>query len=320
MMRITKAKRLRLGARLEEEERNPELNTTLRTAAAMVATMIFAAAMAAGALAAPPPPPPPTPCQAALKASCGAALAGCEKYPCAACEMCIIGNQTALSKAGCSAGQETTYCSAPAPIPPPPPLSCTHTDSRGDSYDLSGVSKVDQLAKTIDGRPSWYHLGICGSPTQDPSDPTKGCLPPCQENPGSDCSGRGGAFGDSCSCKNDRAIDIGGEAVCQYDSIKSDPTKPVVQYNCGMLKSGEQVWGDGPEAGKGVTLKYEGGSMRGGCAPHNRSTTIVVECDPVRLRAAHSQARCLEYLPAVHRTILMTTHVCARVQSTVQPA
>ena len=226
------------------------------------------------------PPPPPTPCQAALKSSCGAAVAGGEKYPCAACEMCIIGNQTVLGKAGCTSSDETAYCSAPAPIPPPPPLSCTHTDSRGDSYDLSGVNKVDQLAKTIDGRPSWYHIGICSSPTQDPSDPTKGCLPPCQNELGSDCSGWRGPYDNDCKCKNDRAIDVGGEAVCQYDSVKEDPDKPVIQYNCGMLKSGEQVWGDGPEPGQGVTLKYEGGSERGGCEK-NRSTTIVVECDPV---------------------------------------
>jgi hypothetical protein len=198
--------------------------------------------------------------------------------------MCTIGNQTVLSKAGCTAAEETAYCSAPAPIPPPPPLSCTHTDSRGDSYDLSGVNKVDQLALTFDKRPAWYHIGICSSPTQDPSDPTKGCLPPCQNKPGSDCSGWKGGFGQSCECANDRSVDVGGEAVCQYDSVKQDPDKPVIQYNCGMLKSGEQVWGDGPTAGQGVTLKYEGGSMRGGCEPHNRSTTIVVECDPVSTR------------------------------------
>lgn len=76
-----------------------------------------------------------------------------------------------------------------------------------------------------------------------------------------------------------------------------------------MLKSGEQLWSDGPVAGMGVQLKYEGGSMRGGCAPENRSTTIVgsffarisrsfpsgcllkfaslcgpVECDPCKLK------------------------------------
>lgn len=105
------------------------------------------------------------------------------------CEICVLNNQTALGKAGCTPAEETGYCAAPAPIPPPPPLSCTHTDSRGDSYDLSGIPRVDQLAKTFDGRPSWYHVGICAGPTQDASDPTKGCLPPCQNEPGSDCSG-----------------------------------------------------------------------------------------------------------------------------------
>jgi hypothetical protein len=261
--------------------------------------------VAVAVVAAGPPPPPPSPCAAALKSACGAALAGCEKYPCAECEMCIIGNQTILSKSGCTSAEETAYCSAPAPIPPPPPLSCTHTDSRGDSYDLSGVNKVDQLAKTNDGRPAWYHIGICSSPTQDPSDPIKGCLPPCQNEPGSDCSGWGGQFSNECKCKNDRSVDVGGEAVCQYDSIKEDPDKPVIQYNCGMLKSGEQVWGDGPTAGQGVSLKYEGGSMRGGCEPKNRSTTIVVECDPVSHAHAVTATPCLPYRPA-HAARLLT--------------
>ena len=236
-------------------------------------------------------PPPPSPCDAALKSACGSALAGCSSFPCPACETCVLGNQTVLGKAGCTSAQEIAYCSAPAPIPPPPPLSCTHTDSQGDSYDLSGVNKVDQLAKTFDGRPSWYHIGICAGPTQDPSDPIKGCLPPCQNAAGSDCSGWGGQFGSECHCKNDRAVDVGGEAVCQYDSIEENPSKPVIQYNCGMLKPGEQVWGDGPVSGQGVTLKYEGGSSRGGCGQVNRSTTIVVECDPVS--AARTQKRVL---------------------------
>lgn len=255
--------------------------------------MMALCAVALWSVAAAPPPPPQSPCDVALKSACGSALAGCSSFPCVACESCVLANQTVLAKAGCTSTQEIAYCSAPAPIPPPPPLSCTHTDSQGDSYDLSGVNRVDQLAKTFDGRPSWYHIGICAGPTQDPSDPTKGCLPPCQNVAGSDCSGWGGdgGFGAECQCKNDRAVDVGGEAVCQYDSVEENPSKPVIQYNCGMLQPGEQVWGDGPVPGQGVTLKYEGGSSRGGCSPANRSTTIVVECDPVSAARTHPRAR-----------------------------
>lgn len=192
--------------------------------------------------------------------------------------MCIIANQTSLGKAGCTPAQETAFCAAPAPIPPPPPLACTHTDSRGDSYDLSGVPKVDGLWKTIDNRPSYYHVGICSAPTQSATDPTVGCLPPCDPP----CTGDM-----PCECKSKRAIDQGNEAVCQYDGKKSavsDPDKAIVQYNLGLLKSGEQKWADGPTPGGSVTITYEGGSTRGGCGEENhRQTEILVECDPCKM-------------------------------------
>ena len=81
--------------------------------------------------------PSPDPCHMALAFSCGAALSSCTNYPCAACEACVLGNQTALGKAGCTPAEEVAYCAAP------PPLACTYTDSRGDTYDLTGIPKVD---------------------------------------------------------------------------------------------------------------------------------------------------------------------------------
>ena len=214
--------------------------------------------LSAGAdAAAPPPPPPKSACQMALDFSCGAALSSCSSYPCAACEACVLGNQTALIKAGCTSAAEIGYCSAPAP------LVCIHTDSRGDTYDLSGIPKVDGEYKTVDHRNAYYHVGICGSPTSDPTDPTKGCLPACDPP----CTS------DPCACK--KGIDIGGEAVCQYD-----PDDATHEYNSGMLDSKDQVWADGSEAGMGVTLKYTAGSTRGGCSPIKRSTDIIVHCDP----------------------------------------
>ncbi len=207
-----------------------------------------------------------------------------------ACTMCIINNQSALSKAGCTPVDESGYCSSPAPAPP---LSCTHTDSRGDSYDLTSITTVDQLAKTVDGRPSWYHIGICGPPSQHPSDPTQGCLPACQNEPGSDCSGWDPTAHGSCKCTSNRTVDVGGEAVCQFDQINANSNQPIVQYNCGMRTPGEQQWSDGQTAGRGVTVKYSGGSARGGCPMiggwgsdtprENRSTTILVKCDPCML-------------------------------------
>lgn len=99
------------------------------------------------------------------------------------------------------------------------------------------------------------------------TDPTAGCLPacdpPCLESP--------------CTCGGKDGIDIGGEAVCQYDpDIKSG----AVEYNSGLLDSREQHWADGSEPGMGVALQYTGGSTRGGCDPIKRSTDIIVHCDP----------------------------------------
>lgn len=140
-----------------------------RAVAAVVALSFQAemlpAVLLLSAVAAPPAPPaPPTPCQAALVTDCSAALKKCSSFPCTGCEMCIINNQGPLQKAGCTAAQETGYCAAP-PLPPPPaPLSCTHTDSRGDSYDLSGVPKVDGKWATIDKRPGQQQPAPASAP------------------------------------------------------------------------------------------------------------------------------------------------------------
>ena len=237
------------------------------------AAVLACAAVAAAAAADPPapvggaaaPPAPPTDgCTAALQFSCGAALSSCKDFPCMACEQCIIGNQTALGKAGCQPAAENAFCSAP------PPLVCKHTDSRGDTYDLSGIPKVDgKFTKMDEGNhhTAWYHVGICGAPTSDPSDPTKGCLPAC--NP--PCEEMG------CTCGGREGIDIGGEAVCQYDPVLK---KGAVEYNAGVLDRFHQHWADGPAPGQGVALSYDGGSSRGGCEPLKRSTEIVVTCDP----------------------------------------
>ena len=139
-------------------------------------------------------------CAGALAFSCGAALASCtSSYPCAACETCVLGNQTALGKAGCTSPEEIAYCGTA------PPLVCKHTDSRGDEYDLTGIPRVDgkftKIHSTGTHETAWYHVGICGSPTMDPTDPTKGCLPacdpPCTESP--------------CDCGGKKGLDIGGE-------------------------------------------------------------------------------------------------------------
>lgn len=249
----------------------------------------------------PPPPPPPSPCEAALDKACGAARAACTTFPCASCQGCIIGAQGALSKAGCQPPEEVAFCAGPAPIPPPPPLSCTHTDSRGDSYDLSGVPHVDGEWKTIDQRHAWYFIGICSAPTQSATDPTKGCLPGCPHT----C-----AWDEGCDdCGANRAVDAGGEAVCQYDGDPTPPaSKQVIQYNLGMLKSGEQRWSDGPTPGKSVQLTYEGGSMRGGCEDVNRSTTIVVTCDPC---SAHNISNVKEISKCHYQVTVNSVAGCA---------
>lgn len=225
----------------------------------------MAAGQAAGDEASLAPSPPADGCHMALAFTCGAALSSCTAYPCATCESCVLGNQTSLGKAGCTAAEELAFCSSP------PPLVCKHTDSRGDTYDLTGIPKVDgKFTKINSGgghTTAWYHVGICGPPTMSATDPTVGCLPacdpPCRESP-CDCGGKDG-------------IDIGGEAVCQYDpDIKSG----AVEYNSGLLDSHDQHWADGAEPGMGVSLQYTGGSTRGGCDPIERSTDIVVHCDP----------------------------------------
>ena len=183
------------------------------------AALLLTLSAGADAAAAPPPrPPPKSACQMALDFSCGAALSSCSSYPCAACEACVLGNQTALSKAGCTSAAEITYCSHEAPAPP---VSCIHTDSRGDTYDLGDIPKVDGEYKTVDGRNAYYHVGLCGSPTLS-SDPAKGCLSPCAKGT---CS----QDGQDCDCGGHNGIDEGGEAVCQWDGPgATNPSKETV--------------------------------------------------------------------------------------------
>lgn len=81
-----------------------------------------------------------------------------------------------------------------------------------------------------------------------------------------------------------------------------------MQYNCGLLKKGEQKWGDGPEPGLGVTLTYEGGSDRGGCEPSKRSTEIVVKCDPCSL---HNISKVEEPKKCQYRVTVNSVAGCA---------
>jgi hypothetical protein len=82
----------------------------------------------------------------------------------------------------------------------------------------------------------------------------------------------------------------------------------VIQYNLGMLKSGEQRWSDGPTPGKSVQLTYEGGSMRGGCEDVNRSTTIVVTCDPC---SAHNISNVKEISKCHYQVTVNSVAGCA---------
>jgi len=195
-------------------------------------------------------------CLDALNKSCGTIRSSCKTYRCEACEVCVITNQAALSSAGCTSSEETGYCNHP------PPLKCKHTDSRGDTYDLSGIPKVDGKWTKIGGKPVWYHAGVCGLPTQSETDPEVGCLPTCDTSTDPDC-------------QNGKYMDMAGAAVCQFDPAIHEGK---VEYNMGMLDSQNQKWSDGSEPGKGVVLSYTGGSMRGGCR-QPRSTELLIHCD-----------------------------------------
>eukprot|EP01048_Picozoa_sp_COSAG05_P000124 COSAG05_NODE_3_length_51333_cov_129.132080_24_plen_626_part_00 len=230
----------------------------------------------------PPPPSPKTPCDKALSNVCGASLARCGSWPCASCQMCVITNQTALGKAGCTAAEEEAYCASPLP---PAPTPCTHTDSRGDSYDLSSVPNIDQIGqvKGESGRPdskAWYHIGVCSPPTQS-ADPTKGCPPPCSKECGYPPYDHGCSSCNHGLSRSNVKIDLGGEATCQFDIDQANNNH--ILYNAGLLSTGMQKWGDGPSPGRSVTLTYEDGSSRGGCGNdqrNRRSTELVVTCDP----------------------------------------
>lgn len=160
-------------------------------------------------------------------------------------------------------------------VGPASAAECKHTDSHGDTYDLTGIPKVDGKWTTQDNRPAYYHIGICGPPTQN-EDPTKGCPPACVPA----CTD---PSVEHCECSNAKpnGMDIGGEAVCQFDGTPNDGKRDVL-YNCGMEDKDDQSWTDGPEAGKSVELSYGGGSGRGGCGDVKRKTEIIVTCDPCK--------------------------------------
>eukprot|EP01062_Namystynia_karyoxenos_P016603 TRINITY_DN1606_c0_g1_i6.p1 TRINITY_DN1606_c0_g1~~TRINITY_DN1606_c0_g1_i6.p1 ORF type:complete len:560 (+),score=155.88 TRINITY_DN1606_c0_g1_i6:101-1780(+) len=203
-------------------------------------------------------------CDKGMDAACGSVRQKCASFPCSDCQACIITNSAALSKDGCTAQEELAFCASPPPPPPPPPPlppgTCAWTDSHGDTYDVSGIPRVDGKWTTIDNRPVWYHVGVCGPPTFS-DEPEVGCGTLCQ---------------DVFNCPTKGGIDQGGEGVCQYDPALKPPV--AVEYNCGTAASKKFV--DGPVQGRSVALQFTGGSSRGGCGETKRRTTVVVKCDP----------------------------------------
>ena len=48
---------------------------------------------------------------------------------------------------------------------PSPPVPCKFTNSRGDSFDLTGIPRVDGMYTQIEGDAAWCHVGVCAAPT-----------------------------------------------------------------------------------------------------------------------------------------------------------
>lgn len=202
-------------------------------------------------------------CADALAQNCGASKAGCTTFPCTACQTCVITNGAALQAAGCSAQEELDYCGTPPPPPPTsPPGNCgPWTDSRGDSYDLSGLVGIvasgsfEDPHACKDGRKIKFDVGFCSAA----------------------CSGTG-------SGSEGGQAPAGPPGMCQHDPCDTIHTNP---YNTGSFH--DQSWADGPTAHQSVTLVYGSGEARAcpcktdhephGCPPVGRRSEVTVHCD-----------------------------------------